>query len=112
MTPEQQEETPKPKKRKKQGFKRGYLKNPQLPRPNETIGGGWFVFRRGGDTKRIRPALWPFEYATEQEAQAQATLLAIREKGEQFIVVGQSGSVIVDQSGTANFSRRNAQTTL
>ncbi|MBB3608634.1 hypothetical protein [Rhizobium sp. BK602] len=68
---------------------RGFLKNPRLPRKGETIGGGFFVFRRGEETGRIRPSQWPFEYATLPEAIAEAERLAIAYPGFDFIVVGE-----------------------
>jgi hypothetical protein len=67
--------------------KGGWLKNPKLPRTGETIGGGYFVFRRGDDTKRIRPSQWPFEYASEEEALAQAAILAVQNPGYRFQVL-------------------------
>ncbi|WP_375263226.1 hypothetical protein [Palleronia sp.] len=67
----------------------GWLKNPQEPRKGEVIGGGHFVFRRGGGTNRIRPAMWPFEHGTAQEAQAEAAKLAAASPGETFLVVSE-----------------------
>lgn len=68
-------------------FDRGFLKgDPRQPRQNETIGGGFIVFRRGERTKRIRPALWPFEYASRDEALAEATKLAGNNPGFVFEV--------------------------
>jgi hypothetical protein len=66
---------------------RGWLKNPKLPRTNEVIEGGYWVFRRGDGTKRIRPAQWPFEYGTQEAAMKQAAVLAEGNPGERFIVV-------------------------
>lgn len=68
-------------------FRGMWLKDPRQARPGETIGGGHFVFRRGDGTKRIRPSMWPFEYATEAEAKAQAELLASTNPGFLFDVV-------------------------
>lgn len=68
---------------------RGWLKNPKLPRANEVIEGGYWVFRRGDGTKRIRPAQWPFEYGTQEDAMKQAAILAEAQPGERFIVVRQ-----------------------
>lgn len=67
----------------------GWLKNPKKERVGETIGGGWFVFRRGGSTGRIRPSMWPFEYGSEDAAADQASQLARDHPGQTFIVVGQ-----------------------
>lgn len=71
--------------------KGGWLKNPKLPRPGEAIGGGFFVFRRGDGTHRIRPSMWPFEYATAAEAMEQATKLAADQPGYRFDVFGWCG---------------------
>lgn len=54
------------------------------PRPNETIGGGWFVFRRGDSTKRVKPAAWPFEHPSINAARAEALRLAADHPGQQF----------------------------
>ena len=67
---------------------RGWLKNPTLARDGETIGGGFFIFRRGDGTKRIRPSQWPFEYATYEAAVEQALILASGNPGYSFDVVG------------------------
>jgi hypothetical protein len=64
-----------------------WLKNPKQARKGETIGGGFFVFRRGDGTNRIRPSMWPFEYASKEEAETQATALAMANPGYTFDVV-------------------------
>lgn len=64
-----------------------WLKNPKLARTGETIGGGYFVFRRGDGTNRIRPSMWPFEYGSRDEAETQATALAVANPGYTFDVV-------------------------
>lgn len=46
------------------------------PRRDEVIGGGFFVFRRGVDTGRIRPGGFPYEHGTLEGAQAEAERLA------------------------------------
>ncbi|MCI5073425.1 hypothetical protein [Oricola sp.] len=69
----------------------GWLKNPKMARNNETIGGGYWVFRRGDDTGRIRPSMWPFEYDSQGAAAEQAAKLAKEHPTEQFIVVGELG---------------------
>lgn len=68
-------------------YNRGWLKNPQRPRTDEVIEGGYWVFRRGDGTKRIRPSMWPFEYGTQEAAMKQAAILAEANPGERFIVV-------------------------
>lgn len=64
-------------------------------RADETIGGGFIVFRRGSGTKRIRPSYWPFEHADEGSAMAQAKTLAELNPGQTFEVFGSLGSVAV-----------------
>ena len=67
----------------------GWLKNPQEPRKGEVIGGGHFIFRRGNATNRIRPAMWPFEHGSVDEAKVQAAKLAAATPGETFLVVSE-----------------------
>lgn len=57
------------------------------PRRDEVIGGGFFVFRRGVDTGRIRPGGFPYEHGTIESAQAEAERLA-SEYGGQYQVFG------------------------
>lgn len=77
-----------PAKRKVAVKQRGpFLRDPTKPRPGEVIGGGWFVFRRGGDTKRIRASNWPFEHGSFEAAAAEAKRLADKEPGKAFDVV-------------------------
>jgi len=72
----------------------GWLKNPKKARPNETIGGGFFVFRRGDGTGRIRPSMWPFEYASREAAEDQARVLARGQPGYVFDVVAVVNKVV------------------
>jgi len=64
------------------------------PRINETIGGGFFVFRRGKKTGRVgvRGSL-PFEHGSLEQAAAEATRLAKLFPGETFEVFQTSGVV-------------------
>lgn len=78
---------PKPAKRT------GWLKKPTQPRTGEQIGGGYFVFRRGDGTGRIRPGVWPFEHPTIESARAEAKRLAEAQPGYRFDVVCVCGSV-------------------
>lgn len=78
---------PKPKNGKNPG---PWLKNPKANRKGETIGGGWWVFRRGRGTNRIRPSMWPFEYATRELACEQAGRLAEMHPDCMFAVVHQT----------------------
>lgn len=57
-------------------------------RAEEVIGGGYFVFRRGQDTGRIRPAFWSFEHPTLALAIAAAKKLSDENPGQQFDVFG------------------------
>jgi hypothetical protein len=66
---------------------RGGLKNPRKARIGETIGGGFFVFRRGDGTNRIRPSQWPFEYGLLSEAIREADKLSAANPGYEFMVV-------------------------
>ena len=45
-------------------------------RQNEEIGGGYFVFRRGDRTNRVRPGKMPFEHPTKEAATEEAARLA------------------------------------
>lgn len=68
--------------------KTGWLKNPRSERDGEKIGGGFFVFRRGDDTGRIRPSQpWPFEHPTREAAEIQAGRLAAKYPGYRFDVL-------------------------
>lgn len=58
-------------------------------RQHETIGGGFFVFRRHRKSGRIHPSQWPFEHASAEAAAVQAKKLADANPGNEFIVVGE-----------------------
>ena len=64
-----------------------WLKNQKKPRDGEVIGAGFFVFRRGGGTGRIRPAQWPFEHPNLEAAEAEAAKLAAKMPGYTFDVL-------------------------
>lgn len=66
-------------------------------RAEETIGGGFIVFRRGDDTNRIRPAFWPFEHATLEAAHEQAKRLAAANPGKTFDVFKSVASITIPQ---------------
>lgn len=57
-------------------------------RPGEVIGGGFAVFRAGRRSGRIRPAEFPFEYATCAAAEAAAQKLSLQNPGQRFEVWG------------------------
>ncbi|MCB1470920.1 MAG: hypothetical protein KDK08_28015 [Rhizobiaceae bacterium] len=61
--------------------------NPTRSRDGETIGGGFFVVRRGRRTARIRPAYHPFEHPTFESAAAEAQKLAAQNPGQKFDVL-------------------------
>jgi hypothetical protein len=82
--------------------RKGWLRDPRKPRVNETIGGGYFVFRRGDGTNRIRMSQWPFEHATFAAAYAEAEKLAEQQPGKTFDVVCVRASVQVDRPEVTN----------
>lgn len=60
---------------------------PIAPRDNETIGGGFFVFKRGDRTGRIGIATrFPFEHGSLEQALAEAERLAALHPGKTFEV--------------------------
>ena len=63
------------------------IKDARTSRKGERIGGGYFVFRRGDGTGRIRPSPWPFEHPTICAAKREADKLAKMQPGFQFDVV-------------------------
>ena len=65
----------------------GWLADPRKERPGEKIGGGFFVFRRGEGTKRVRAANWPFEYPSLEAAQEGRDRLVGKFPGERFIIM-------------------------
>lgn len=65
-------------------------------RANESVGGGFFVFRRGDWSGRIRPSKsFPFEHATLEAATAEAARLAASRPGSRFDVMGILSSLAV-----------------
>lgn len=82
-------------KRDKPKYDRGGLKDARIARKNEVIGAGFFIFRRGDSTGRIRPALWPYEYPSRERAFAQAQNLATQYPGGVFEVFGSLGKADV-----------------
>lgn len=65
---------------------------PASPRPGEVVGGGFFVFRRGDGTGRVRPSMWPFEHPDHQSAFTEAQRLAAAHPGYRFDVFSVAGS--------------------
>lgn len=55
-------------------------------RKGETIGGGYFVFRRGDGTNRVRPSQLPFEHGSLAEAEDEAKRLSAQRPGYTFDV--------------------------
>lgn len=76
---------------------------PKTARRDEVIGGGYFVFRRGDSTRRVRPSTFPFEYATQEAAAEEAHRLSREQPGYTFEVFGRVSSflVIPEQSKAA-----------
>lgn len=54
----------------------------------EAVGGGWFVFRRGRTTGRLKinPQRMPFEHGSRDKAEAEAARLAADHVGISFCV--------------------------
>lgn len=63
----------------------------------EVVGGGYFVFRRGETTGRVKinPAKLPFEHGTLEAAQREATALAANSPGITFSIFQQIGQALV-----------------
>lgn len=78
--------------------KHGWLRNPKQPREGEVIGGGFFVFRRGDSTNRIRPSMWPYEHGTRESAEKMAAAHAQQFPGYRFDVVQVVGSHLSEAS--------------
>lgn len=74
--------------------RRAFLSDPAKARPNEVIGGGFFVFSRQPDTHRIHPAKYPFEHPDRGAAETEAGKLAEQFPNREFIIVQQVGGVI------------------
>lgn len=64
----------------------------------EVVRGGWFVFRRGGTTGRIKidAAKLPFEHGTREAAMKEAARLANANPGVEFSVFHMQVSVRID----------------
>ncbi len=75
-----------PESRSDRAVKRG-------PRSGEKIGAGFFVFRRGDSTNRIRPSQLPFEHPSKEAALAEAVRLAGVRPGYSFDVFERVSSI-------------------
>lgn len=64
-------------------------------RKNESIGGGYFVFRRGKKTGRIgcKTPWVPFEHDSEESAREEADRLSLKLPGESFEVFESAGYI-------------------
>lgn len=79
------------------------------PRPNEIIGGGFFVFRRGKKTGRVGVyTTMPYEHGSLEQATAEATRLAALCPGETFEVFQTSGVVARCALGAADETAQEA----
>ena len=56
------------RKRNNQAGRPPFLDDVRKERDGEKIGGGYFIFRRGKGSGRIRAPEYPFEHPTEQAA--------------------------------------------
>lgn len=65
---------------------------PAKPRPGEIVGGGYFIFRRGDGTGRVRPSMWPYEHGSAETARAEAERLSRAFPGYRFDVFELAGS--------------------
>jgi hypothetical protein len=79
---------PKPRRANTKPGAPAVLLDPRRARPEEHIGGGWFVFRRTKGTGRIRAPEWPFEWQTRELAEIEAARLTTLHLGETFQVFG------------------------
>jgi len=77
---------PKGQKRNNQPGRPGYLKDARIERAGEKIGGGFFVFRRGKKSGRVRAPEWPFEHPTLEAAETERNRLCDKFPGEWFVV--------------------------
>lgn len=78
--------------------RRHFLEDPTQQRPNECIGGGFFVFSRQPGTNRIHPSKYPFEHPNRGAAEAEAGKLAESFPGREFVIVQQIGGVIISEA--------------
>lgn len=84
---------------KKKKFHRNSKFNPMKTRNGEKIGGGWWVFRRGDDTGRVRVPVWPYEHGSHESACDEAIRLAKQYPGEMFVIVCVGGGVQATAEG-------------
>lgn len=77
----------KPAKRNKQPGAPAFLSDARKEREGEKIGGGFFVFRRGRKSGRIRAPEWPFEHPTFEAAFAEMERLKEQYPTSKFAVM-------------------------
>lgn len=87
-------------KAKRHGKPKHKRRFPRHQRNGELIGGGHFVFRRGDDTKRIRPCEWPFEHPDFESAMSEASRLAATYGGEFEVFARIASATSAPQSET------------
>jgi hypothetical protein len=61
---------------------------PTWTRPGEVIGGGFIVIERTAETKRLRPAAWPFEVDSYAAALASVDRLKAIHPDREFCIFG------------------------
>jgi hypothetical protein len=64
---------------------------PKEPRHAETIGGGFIVVERTRKKNRLRPAMWPLELASYQEAALAVMRLQKKRPEKSFAILQQVG---------------------
>ena len=74
-------------KRNKQAGAPKRWKDRRIERDGEKIGGGFFIFRRGRDSGRIRMPQWPFEHPSIEAARTEQARLSVEYPDETFVIV-------------------------
>lgn len=67
------------------------LPAPKRERHNETVGGGFIVIERTRKKNRLRPAPWPHELASYEQAAAAVIQLQKKEPLKRFAILEQVG---------------------
>lgn len=64
---------------------------PNFERHNEVIGGGFIVIERTDETKRLRPAAWPYECGSIEHAIESRNRLAEKYPDREFRIFSETG---------------------